>query len=359
MTNNTVPPDKITLLRLSAIGDVLMLLPAVRLLRKQFPETQIDWLIDRPIAPLLVELSEVNMLAIDKPKSISDYWRFKQQWRTKNTGQLISFQTSSVSNMVMALLSAEHKTGLGAPYSREGHHLLTHSAYDLPKNLHQVEIFFALAKKFAGISEELEISADDLFLPVSERDKIWARDTLQQHKQWIAINPMASTAEKTWPSQYYSELINQLNHRYPDKYIVLTGGSSNKEVEFAAKIQQQAKTPCFNLVGKTSLTQLAALLQQMTLLISPDTGPLHLANAVATPVIGLYAVTRPEYIGPYNQLRHCINIYDQVAQQFMHKPSAELSWQKKIPSLDAMRLIPVAQVMDKVIQQERVAKPYV
>jgi len=75
---------------------------------------------------------------------------------------------------------------------------------------------------------------------------------------------------------------------------------------------------------------------------------LHLANAVNTPVIGLYAVTRPEYIGPYNQLGNCINIYDQVAQKFMHEPSSELSWQKKIPSLEAMQLISVKQVMNKV-----------
>ena len=349
MTNITYPPNKITLIRLSAIGDVLMLLPAVRLLKKQFPSTQIDWLIDRSIVSILAELSEVNVVPIDKPKSLRDYWRLKQQWRNGNTGQLISFQTSFVSNMVMALLPADHKTGFGSPYSREGHHLFTGTAYDLPKNLHQVEIFFELAKRFAGISDQLEITADDLSLPLSAQDRAWAAEILQDHNQWIAINPMASTHEKTWPSEHYIKLINCLNRYYPDKYIVLTGGPSIKEVEFAAKIQQQASSPCLNLVGKTTLTQLAAMLERVSLVISPDTGPLHLANAVTTPVIGLYAVTRPEYIGPYNQLQNCINIYDQVAQKFMHKPASQLSWQKKISSLEAMQLILVGQVMDKVI----------
>ena len=333
-----------------------MLLPAIRLLRKHNPDTQIDWLIDRPIAGLLTEFTEANIVAIDKPKSIADYWHLRQQWRNKTTGQLISFQTSSVSNMLMALMPAEHKTGFGSPYSREGHHLVTNTAYDLPENLHQVEIFFELAKKFVGISNDLSISADDLSLPINELDKVWATDTLQHQKQWIAINPMASTLEKTWPSKYYCDLINQLNNRYPDKYILLTGGPGSKEVEFAAQIQQQAQTPCFNLVGKTTLKQLAALLSQVDLLISPDTGPLHLANAVATPVIGLYAVTRPEYIGPYHQLHNCINIYDQVAQKFMHKSAMELGWQKKIPSLEAMSLISVAKVMEKVIQIETTHK---
>lgn len=352
MSDNTTTPNKITLIRLSAIGDVLMLLPAVRLLKKQFPDTQIDWLIDRPIANILAEVSEINIIAIDKPRSLADYWQFKRRWHKKNTGQLISFQTSFVSNMVMALLNAEHKTGFGSPYSREGHHLLTNTAYNLPKNLHQVEIFFELAKKIAGINKQIKITADDLKLPISDTDKEWAAEKLQTHKQWIAINPMASTQEKTWPSEHYIELINRLNQRYPDKHIVLTGGPNSKEVEFATHIQQQVNSSCLNLVGKTTLTQLAAILKQATLVISPDTGPLHLANAVATPVIGLYAVTRADYIGPYNQLHRCIDIYEQTAQTFMHKPATELKWQKKIPSLEAMQLISPEQVMDKVIQLE-------
>lgn len=327
-----------------------MLLPAVRLLKKQFPQTQIDWLIDKSIASLIGEVSEVNVVSIDKPKSLADYWQFKQNWRKRNTGQLLSFQTSFVSNMVMALLPAEHKTGFGSPYSREGHHLFTNSAYDLPEHLHQVEIFLELAKKFAGINHDITITADDLNLPISALDKAWATEALQAHSQWIAINPMASTLEKTWPAQRYSELINKLGKLYPEKHIVLTGGPNAKEIEFAAKIQQLASFSCTNLVGKSTLTQLAAVLAQMQLLISPDTGPLHLANAVATPVVGLYAVTRPEYIGPYNQLQNCVNIYSQVAETVMHKPAAELGWQKKIPSLDAMQLISVEQVIDKAVQ---------
>lgn len=348
MSDNTTTPNKITLIRLSAIGDVLMLLPAVRLLKKQFPETQIDWLIDKPIADILAEVPEVNIVPINKPKSLAAYWQLKQQWRHKNMGQLISFQTSFVSNMVMALLPATHKTGFGAPYSREGHHLFSDTAYDLPKNLHQVEIFFELAKKFAGINEPLNISAQDLSLPISAKDSAWAASTLREHKQWIAINPMASSRDKTWASERYSALINKLQELYPDKHIVLTGGPSNKEVEFSRQIEQHCLVPCLNLVGKTTLPQLAAVLAHAQLVISPDTGPLHLANAVATPVVGLYAVTRPEYIGPYHQLHNCINIYDQVARTFMHKAAAQLPWQKKIASLEAMRLISVGQVMAKV-----------
>jgi heptosyltransferase I len=343
-----VHPNKITILRLSAIGDVLMLLPAVRLLKRHYPDTQIDWLIDRPIASLLAEVSEVNMVPVDKPKSLRAYWQFKQQWRHQNIGQLISFQTSFVSNMVMMLLPAEHKTGFSFPYSREGHHFFTDTAHNLPEHLHQVEIFFELAKKFAGIEEDLKIAAEDLSLPVSASDTAWTSQKLRENSQWIAINPRASTQEKTWPIERYIKLINDLHKHYPDKSIVLTGGPNAKEVEFGTQIEQGIEATCLNLIGKTTLTQLAAVLKQAKLVISPDTGPLHLANAVATPVVGLYAVTRPEYIGPYYQLHNCLNAYSQAAEKYMHKPAHQLAWQKKIPSLEAMQLISVEQVLDKI-----------
>jgi len=347
MTGYTTP-EKITVLRLSAIGDVLMLLPAVRLLKKTFPETQIDWLIDKPIASLLSEVSEINVVPIKKPRSIGDYWQLNRQWQKKNTGQLISFQTSIVSNLVMKLLPADHRFGFGKPYSREGHHLLVDTAYALPKNRHQVEIFFALAQKFAGLTGAISISAEDLKLPVNVIDTNWAKEQLKSNQQWIAINPMASTQEKTWTTENYITLIDKLQKKHPDTQIVLTGGPSETEQQLSQLIQAKTRSNCLNLVGKTTLTQLAAILQQVDLLIAPDTGPLHLANAVATPVIGLYAVTRPEYIGPYNQQHNCINIYPQSAEQFMQSSADQLPWQKKIPSLDAIHLISVQQVLDKI-----------
>ena len=347
MTGQT-HPTKITVLRLSAIGDVLMLLPAVRLLKKTFPETQIDWLIDQPIASLLSEVSEINVVPIKKPRSIRDYWQLKHQWQNNNTGQLISFQTSLVSNLVMMLLPADHKTGFGKPYSREGHHLFVDTAYDLPKNLHQVEIFFALAQKFSGLTDKISISAEDLKLPVNSIDTGWAKEQLKPNQSWIAINPMASTQEKTWATENYITLFNELQKNHPEYQIVLTGGPSEKEIKLSKAIQAQTTANVLNLVGKTTLTQLAAVFEQVDLLIAPDTGPLHLANAVATPAIGLYAVTRPEYIGPYNQQHNCINIYPQSAERFMQASANQLPWQKKIPSLDAMQMISVQQVLDKI-----------
>jgi len=341
-------PKKITLLRLSAIGDVLMLLPAVRLLKTHYPNTQIDWIIDRPIASLLSELTEVTIIPIDKPRTISDYWRLKKQWQGKNTGQLISFQTSLRSNMLTALLPADHKTGFGRPYTREGHQFVINTAYPLPEKLHQVELFYALAQKFIGLDIPAAIPEDDLSLPLSDADINWAKQQLSTHQHWIAINPMASSLDRTWDIEKYIDLTKKLSQLYPNKHILLTGGRSNREIDFNQQIQQKSQIPCLNLTGKTELKQLAALFQQVDYLIAPDTGPAHLANAMSTSVIGLFAAKRPEYTAPYNQIQNCINMYEQAAQSILHKPISQLSWQKNIPGKEAINLISVDQVIHKI-----------
>jgi len=341
-------PQKITLLRLSAIGDVLMLLPAVRLLKKHYPTTQIDWLIDRPIASLLSELTEVTIIPINKPRTIADYWRLKKQWQGENTGQLISFQTSLRSNILTALLHAELKTGFGQPYAREGHQLVINTAYPLPEKKHQVEIFYALAQKFIGLDSAVTIPKNDLSLPLNDTDINWAQQQLSAHEHWIAINPMASTQEKTWSTENYIALINEVQKSYPEKHIVLTGGPSENEIKLGKEIQANINHPCLNLVAQTTLSQLASVLKQVELLISPDTGPLHLANAVSTQVIGLYAVTRLEYVGPYHQLAHCISVFNQTSQTVMNQSAQQLGWQKKIPSLTAMNSISVDHVLTKI-----------
>ncbi|NOQ65049.1 MAG: hypothetical protein GQ582_11115 [Methyloprofundus sp.] len=350
MTHDIKHPEKISILRLSAIGDVLMMLPAIRLLKKQFPHTQIDWLVDRSIVSLLAELKDVNIIAIDKPKTWVDFWHFRQQWKQHNMGQLLSFQTSSLSNILMLLVNAEHKTGFGAPYAREGHQYCCDTAYSLANNLHQVDIFFELAKKFSGLNEPIKITAADLELPTSSADNKWAAAQLQTHTRWIAINPMASALDRTWPVERYIEVINHLQQEYPDTGLVLTGGPSEKERQFASQIEQQTTANCLNLVAKTTLTQLAALFKQVNLLIAPDTGPIHLGAAQGTICLGLYAAKRPEYTGPYQQADHCINAYPEAAEKLMHKKAAQLAWQKNIPGATAVELISVDQVMQKVKQ---------
>ncbi|MGH8106142.1 MAG: glycosyltransferase family 9 protein, partial [Arenimonas sp.] len=103
--------------------------------------------------------------------------------------------------------------------------------------------------------------------------------------------------------------------------------------------------PVIDLVGKDTLKQLLALLERADLLLSPDSGPLHMANTVGTKVIGLYACTDAERSGPYSDRRYTVNHYQQAALQFMNKPADQLPWGKRVEFPGVMDLIKVEEVI--------------
>jgi heptosyltransferase I len=107
------------------------------------------------------------------------------------------------------------------------------------------------------------------------------------------------------------------------------------------------RQPCINLVGKDTLLELLATLQRATLLVTPDSGPAHMATTVGTPVIGLYAATNPARSGPYYSRPWCVDRYDAAARKFTGRPAAELAWTRKIEQPGVMDLIAVDDVTER------------
>jgi heptosyltransferase I len=99
------------------------------------------------------------------------------------------------------------------------------------------------------------------------------------------------------------------------------------------------------LSGKTTPKQLAALLSLVDVLIAPDTGSVHIARAMNTPVIGLYVVASLKLTGPYQRLEYCVDRYPQAVQKFLGKNPDELPWNTRVHHPDAMSLITVDDVM--------------
>jgi heptosyltransferase I len=129
--------------------------------------------------------------------------------------------------------------------------------------------------------------------------------------------------------------------------VILCGGPAAIERDMAAEIAKQSSVTLIDQVGKDTLPQLLALLARATVLLTPDSGPAHMATMVRTPVIGLYAATNPERSGPYLSRRWCINAYDAAARKFLDKPAAELPWTRKIELPGVMELIEVGAVCNK------------
>jgi heptosyltransferase I len=129
--------------------------------------------------------------------------------------------------------------------------------------------------------------------------------------------------------------------------VILAGGRTEIERDMGTAIEQAAHVPVVNQIGRDTLPQMLALLSRATVLLSPDSGPAHMATMVATPVIGLYAATNPERSGPYLSRRWCVNAYPQAALRFRGRPAEKLPWWEKIEEPGVMDLIEVPQVTAK------------
>jgi heptosyltransferase I len=138
--------------------------------------------------------------------------------------------------------------------------------------------------------------------------------------------------------------------------VVLTGGSSVQEVEMAEKILSICNsTRPLNLIGKTGIDDLVAVLQLADIVIAPDTGPVHIASALGTDTIGLYAATNPDRAGPYNHQSFVVNRYPQALLKYNNKTVEDASWGERVKTDECMALITVDDVamqIDNIISQQ-------
>jgi heptosyltransferase I len=126
--------------------------------------------------------------------------------------------------------------------------------------------------------------------------------------------------------------------------VLVTGGPSEIERAYGERIASLAKTPVKDLVGQTSLKQLLALLGRATVLVSPDSGPVHMATAAGTPVIGLYATTNPDRAGPYLSQRWRVDRYPDALKKFDAKTPEDAPWGTRVRDPEAMECISIADV---------------
>jgi len=131
--------------------------------------------------------------------------------------------------------------------------------------------------------------------------------------------------------------------------VVLCGGNTNLEKNTALEIISLCKkAKPHNLVAKTSIDEMVATLHLASIVLAPDTGPVHIASTLGTKTIGLYASTNPNRAGPYNHKQYTVNRYPEALQQYYQQNIEQASWGKRIKTAECMKLITVDDVLDKI-----------
>ncbi|ASQ45085.1 glycosyltransferase family 9 protein [Legionella clemsonensis] len=333
--------NSICVVRLSALGDVLMLVPLIRTLQTHFPKAAITWIISRPAYDLVEGMDGVEFIVINKPDSLKDYWQFKKQLKGRSFDVLLAAQASFRANLLYPLIRASRKIGYDLYRAKDGHKWFIHEAISAA-NGHTLEGFLQFATALGVTQHELRWN-----LPITQEDFTWAREHLPSNGPVLLVNPAASKRERSWPVERYIAVIKEAQQRWQAQ-VVLTGGPGNLDRELADEILK--KVQCVDLVGNTRPKQLLALISEADVLLCPDTGPSHMAAAVGTPVIALHAVTNSQVSGPYTFRHLAVDCYPEAVKNILKKGNAEDAWGEKVHGIEAMKLIQIEAVLAKLEQ---------
>jgi heptosyltransferase I len=336
-------PERVCLLRLSAIGDTCHVVPLLRRLQTAWPRTRFTWVIGKLEAKLMSLITDVELITVDKGAGLSAYSRLREDMRRRGAFDLLlHLQLSIRASAAAALMPAPIKLGFDKPRAREMQWLFTNRRVAARSREHVLD-------SFQGFADALGVPAErprwDIPLPAAALD--YAGQLIDSAAQpTLLISACSSHTLRNWLPERYAAVAEHAVRTYGAR-VILCGGPSAIEREMAAAIAGRCAVPLINQVGKDTLPQMLALMSRATALLTPDSGPAHMATMVNLPVLGLYAATNPERSGPYLSRRWCVNAYDEAARKFLGKPADELPWTRKIELPGVMELITVDAVNAK------------
>lgn len=336
--------QKICILRLSAIGDVVHTISVVRAIQQQWPHAEITWVCGKFEYKLLHLIEGVRFVVFDKKRGFKEYIKLKNALKHEHFDVLLHMQVAARANIASLCIKADMKVGWDKARSRDFHRFFVNKNVKEEKQQHQVQGFLSFARALG-----VQADSPTWNLPVTKKAKEFVEKNIQTDKPMLIISACSSHKLRNWMSGRYAEFADYAITKY-QMQVVLSGGPSDIEVEMADDIIRQMKNQPLNLVGKDTLEELLGLLSKASVVLSPDSGPAHIANAMGVPVIGLYACTWSKRSGPYNSLNYCVDKFEMAAKCFLHKSADDLFWGTKIEQPGVMELIEVGEVCQKLDQ---------
>jgi len=342
-------PRYILIVKLSAIGDVIQTLPMVKALKNRYPMARIDWLVEEDASDILRGHPVLDRVIISRRKSwLRGFWQrgriretaweigqFLREVRSRQYDMVIDNHGILKSGLLVVLVRGRRKIGFrpSAGIAEEGNYLFTNERYrPLSIERHALDRYLDLVSQMG-----VPIDGATLEYPVPDESRIRAEDLLRQNGFFshplVVIHPMAKWETKQWPLENFARLISALVEK--DTSVVVTG--SPQDVEPVKEILSRAggDRKVLNLAGATSLQELAGIFSLADLVVTPDTGPMHLAAAVKAPLIALFGPTAPWRTGPYGD-------HNRVIRKDL---PCSPCFRKKCDTLECMTSITVEEVL--------------
>ena len=336
------PPASLCIVRLSAIGDVTHAVPVLRAIQKHWPQTRVTWICAKLEHQLLSDIDGVRFIVVDKKTALGSYWKLWRQLASEKFDIMLQMQTSIRANLTGACVRADIKLGWDKKRARDFHQLFMTHSIDESHQQHQLQGHLSFARALG-----LDAAEPQWDFPIQTEAIEFAKQNLPAAKPLLLISPCSSHPHRNWRADRYAAVADYAIEQH-GMAVILSGGPSALETASGKAIEEAMNNQVINLIGKDTLQQLAAVLDRVDVVLTPDSGPAHLASALGTPVIGLYACTWSRRSGPYNSLDLCVDHFEQAAKRYRNSNPDILRWGTRIEEEGVMDLISVEDVIKQV-----------
>jgi heptosyltransferase I len=335
-------PQSICLLRTSALGDVTHVVPLVRTLQAAWPATRLTWIVGKLEQRLVGDIEGVEFVVFDKGAGLAGYRAARKALAGRRFDALLHMQVAFRANLLSLAVRAERRIGYDRARAKDLHGLFVRERIAARTGQHVLDAIGSFAEPLgleqAGVRWDIPIPAEAL----DWATHLWPDDG----QATLVISPASSHALRNWHPDRYAAVADHAARALRMR-VVLAGGPSDAERSLGDAIRARMETAPLDLIGKDTLKRALALYRRAALVLTPDSGPMHMANAVGARVLGLHAASNPARSGPYSDRRWCVDRYDDAARKYLHKPAAELPWGTKIEYPGVMDLVTVDDVIDR------------
>jgi len=335
------PPRSIAVVKLSAIGDVCHALPVIRTLQRQWPQARFTWLIGRAEAALIGRIPEIEFIVYDKRAGLAGLAALRRALGGRRFDLLLHMQFALRASLAAALVRSPVKLGYDRERALDLQWLFTTHRIEPAPREHVMDGLFGFARALGVSAREYRWD-----IPLPEEALEYAARVIPKDAPTLIVSPCSSHPLRNWRAEHYARVADHAARELGLR-VLLCGGASELEHRMGAEIARHMREPCTDLIGRDTLTGLQATLARAWALLTPDSGPVHMATAAGTPVIGLYAATRSARSGPYFSRQWCIDRFDAAARKFLGRGADELPWRTKVERPGVMDLIEPEAVIER------------
>lgn len=323
------------------------MVPAVRALQRYQPQAHITWVIGKAEHSLLGDIPEVEFIVYDKTTGLKGMLALRRQLKDRKFDILLHMQAAFRANILSLFIPAKRRIGFNKGRANDLQRCFVSETIKGNPHSHVAEGYLDFMRYLGATDTKPEWN-----IPIPPANEQEALQLTQANKPYLLLSPCSSNRARNWrnwPLDKYAQVIEYAYTKH-GLHTVITGGNNPIEHHYGSILAERHPEATLNLVGKTSLKTLLALVKHSQAVIAPDSGPIHMAVAFQRPPIALFATSDPRRSGPWQHQQWMVNYYPQALEKYLNLPIDDSRFGQRVRHPNAMDIIPTQAVTGKIDQ---------